>query len=451
MMILSRAAFAMLWVAILLSATGSFVSRAAAQDSVVEVNADVADSGLLSEDEIRALVAPVALYPDDLLAIVLPAATNPLQVVQAGRYLEKHKADASLQPDAEWDPAVLALINYPDVIQSMNDDLEWTEQLGNEVMDQQSDVLDMIQHIRAEATSTGYLASDEQQKVTQQGDTVVIESAQPEVVYVPTYDPQVVIEHSYSSYPPPVYSEPYPYYYAPGATFFAGAMTGAVFAYGFDWDDDDIDIDCCDGDFERGDFERNVERNFENTGDINIGSNNTRERNVDSSRFNADAKAGQGKMKWNSQKAKRNSTTSKQTRTKKSAQGVAPTRKAGQGSSMPSTNVKQRTTKSNRPGNQSGKVNINKGLGDYQSGSSAKKQSKRGSKSMSVGVGSTSRQSTGNRASGSLGKSSTRPGSSRKSGAFGGSGGGSKYVPTQRSRGSGSMQRSGRPSRSSRR
>jgi len=232
---------------------------------------------LLSADDLRALVAPVALYPDELLAIVLPAATNPLQVVEAQRFLDKQKADPSLQPDAEWDPAVLALLNYPEVVKQMNDDLDWTQQLGNAVMDQQKDVLDAIQAARSSASDAGYLQSNDQQTVVNEGDNIVIESAQPDVVYVPSYDPAPIVNNTYVNYPPPVYSEPYPYYYAPAATFFAGAFVGAAFAYGFDWDNDDIDID----------NDINISE-----GDINIGSGNT---NIDKSklenRFSGERKA----------------------------------------------------------------------------------------------------------------------------------------------------------------
>ncbi|HWA46765.1 MAG TPA: DUF3300 domain-containing protein [Dongiaceae bacterium] len=265
----------------------------------------------LSADELRALVAPVALYPDALLAIVLPAATNPLQVVEASRFLEQQKADPNLQPDENWDPAVIALLNYPQVIKQMNDDLGWTQDLGNAVMDQQEDVLNAIQTARSEASEAGYLQSNDQQNVTvTDNDNITIESAQPDTVYVPTYDPQTVVTNNYTSYPPPVYSEPYPYYYAPGAAFFTGAIVGATFAYAFDWDNDDIDIDCCDSGDINIDRNTNIER-----GDINIGSGNT---NIDKSkiqnRFNGDhAKAGanSGKMKWSPQKARQKSTAAR--------------------------------------------------------------------------------------------------------------------------------------------
>lgn len=258
---------------------------------------------LLSAEELNALVAPVALYPDELLAVVLPAATNPLQIVEAQRFLDQQKADPNLQPDESWDPAVIALLNYPEVIRQMNDDLGWTQDLGNAVLDQQDDVLNAIQTARAAAADAGYLHSNDQQVVVNDNDKIVIESAQPEVVYVPTYDPAPIVNNTYVEYPPPVYSDPYPAYYAPGATFLAGAFVGAAFAYGFDWDDNDIDIDCCGG---GGDFEGDININ---RGDVNIGSGNV---NIDQTkvqnRFNGDHKAADGKMKWSPQKARQNST-----------------------------------------------------------------------------------------------------------------------------------------------
>jgi hypothetical protein len=203
----------------------------------------VAGGSTLDVEALRVLVAPIALYPDDVLAVVLPASTTGLQIVQAQRYLDKHKADPSAQPNSDWDPSVLALLNYPEVLSRMNADLDWTSRLGDAVINQQADVMDAIQQIRNEAAASGYLKSDEKQVVTQEKETVIIKSADPEVVYVPTYDPQVVVEQTYVTAPPPVYSTPYPYYYSPAATFFTGAFVGAAFAYGFDWDDDDIDID----------------------------------------------------------------------------------------------------------------------------------------------------------------------------------------------------------------
>jgi hypothetical protein len=260
-------------------------------------------STLLTAEELNALVAPIALYPDDLLAIVLPAATNPVQVIEAQRFLDKRASDPNLKPDENWDPSVLALINYPEVVKKMNDDIGWTQDLGNAVLDQQDDVLKAIQAARSSASDGGYLQSNDKQTVINEGDNITIESSDPEVIYVPQYDPQPIVYNNYTtSYPPPYYSDPYPPYWYPTATFFAGAFVGAAFAYGFDWDNGDIDID----------NDVNISR-----GDTNIGSGNT---NIDRSKlenkFNGDRKAGaNNKMKWSSEKARRNSSTTRRTST----------------------------------------------------------------------------------------------------------------------------------------
>jgi hypothetical protein len=269
-----------------------------------DIQSDDQASTLLTAEELNTLVAPVALYPDELLAVVLPASTNPLQIVEAQRFLEQKKSNPDAKPNEEWDPSVLALLNYPQVIKQMNDDLSWTQDLGNAVMDQQADVLNAIQAARDSASDAGYLQSNDQVTVVNEGDNITIESSDPEVIYVPQYDPAPIVNNTYVNYPPPVYSEPYPPYWAPGAAFFTGAFVGAAFAYGFDWDDNDIDIDCCDG---GGDINNNVNVD---RGDINIGSGNTNiDRTKVQDRMNADRKAnGDGKMKWSSQKARQKST-----------------------------------------------------------------------------------------------------------------------------------------------
>ena len=134
----------------------------AQQQGAAAQQAAAAPSGeLLGPEELRPLVAPIALYPDDLLAIVLPASTNPVQIVEAQRFLEKRRTDQSLQPDPNWDPSILALINYPQVVAKMDADLAWTTALGNAVIDQLQDVMDMIQQLRAEPSATGYLQSNQ--------------------------------------------------------------------------------------------------------------------------------------------------------------------------------------------------------------------------------------------------------------------------------------------------
>jgi hypothetical protein len=280
-------------------------------------------STLLTAEELNALVAPVALYPDDLLAIVLPAATNPVQVVEAQRFLDKRASDPNLKPDEDWDPSVIALVNYPEVVKKMNDDLSWTQDLGNAVLDQQDDVLKAIQTARQGASDGGYLQSNDKQVVVNEGDNITIESSDPEVIYVPQYDPQPIVYNNYTTnYPPPYYSDPYPPYWYPTATFFAGAFVGAAFAYGFDWDNGDIDIDN-DIDISRG--------------DVNIG-NGDRTTNIDRSKlenkFNGDRKAGaNNKMKWSPEKARQKSSTTRKTASAKRPNSSNIQRQLGTGGS----------------------------------------------------------------------------------------------------------------------
>ena len=153
--------------------------------------------------ELDKLVAPIALYPDALLAQALPASAYPVDIVQAQRWLDKNKASVAKQDftglDAQsWDPAVKALARFPEVIRKMNDDLDWTTDLGDAFVNQPKDVADAIQRMRAKADTTGSLRTNQQQKVVKQKsnnqDVIIIESASPEVIYVPTYDPVQVYD-----------------------------------------------------------------------------------------------------------------------------------------------------------------------------------------------------------------------------------------------------------------
>ncbi|MGK9236562.1 DUF3300 domain-containing protein [Inquilinus limosus] len=241
---------------LLLAGASPFAAPAWAQDSAATQAAPKTVPNL------RDLVARIALYPDDLLSLVLPASAAPLDVVQAVRYLDKRAKDASSapSPDPNWDPAVIALLNYPEALRLMDSDLDWTEQLGQAVAGNLNGVLDAVQAIRAEATDAGYLASNDKVTVTRQPapaskasgmaasgsggrQTVVIRSADPDVVYVPTYSPATVVNQTYASAPPVAYPTPYLSYQSPAAPFFTGLLFGTALGYALDWDDDDIDID----------------------------------------------------------------------------------------------------------------------------------------------------------------------------------------------------------------
>lgn len=199
---------------------------------------------VLSAEELEALVGPVALYPDDLLAIVLPASTYPLQIVQAARFLEDLKTDSSLKPDDDWDDSVVALTNYPEVVEMMNKDLDWTWRLGEAVVAQQTDVIQAIEAFRDRAYASGNLKSDEFQTVTQEGDAIQITPVEEDVIYVPYYEPERVVVYQ----PRPVYyyyPRPYPVYYYPyplGYSFYDDYFWGVTTAFSIGWFSRDLHV-----------------------------------------------------------------------------------------------------------------------------------------------------------------------------------------------------------------
>src|SRR5712675_1223191 len=179
---------------------------------------------LLKPEQLEALVAPIALYPDELLANVLAASTYPLEVVQADRWL---KARKTLKSDAlktevvkqSWDDSVKALTSTADVISMMSDKIDWTKNLGDAVLAQQPDVMDAIQRLRTKAYDNKKLVTTKQQKVSVQTQenkqVVVIEPAEPGTMYVPYYEPATVYgTWPYAAYPP--YYFGYPSYIGEG-------------------------------------------------------------------------------------------------------------------------------------------------------------------------------------------------------------------------------------------
>src|SRR5512145_1415945 len=206
-----------------------------AQQPTAAAAADTTAAKPLTADQLQSLVAPIALYPDELLAQTLVASTYPLEIVQLQKWLAKHpdvkdKALADSVAKQPWDPSVQSMAAVPDVVKRLADDIQWTTELGNAFLAQQSDVMDAVQVMRKKAADKGALTSNAQQKVdtvvVEQKQVIVVQPTNPEVVYVPTYSPAVV-------YPPPVYPYPPIYYppYPPGAglvTFGVGMMWGAA-------------------------------------------------------------------------------------------------------------------------------------------------------------------------------------------------------------------------------
>lgn len=195
-------------------------------------------------EQLGSLVAPIAVYPDPLLAQVLAASTYPLEIIQLQQWLErnknlKDKALADAVAKELWDPSVQALAALPEVVNRLANDIKWTTDLGNAFLAQESDVMDAVQQMRKKALDKGTIASSEQQKVEtrviENKSVIVIEPTNPEVVYVPSYDPVVVYGPAYYPYPSIYY--PSWGYYAGGLalSFGVGVMMGAFWSGGWGW------------------------------------------------------------------------------------------------------------------------------------------------------------------------------------------------------------------------
>jgi hypothetical protein len=185
------------------------------------------------QEELDQMLAPIALYPDDLLTQVLMASTYPLEIVQAARWVST-KENKALKGDQltaalekqDWDPSVKSLVNSPEVLTMMNEKLDWTIKLGDAFLASEKDVMDTIQKLRLKAKEAGNLKSNDQQKVLVQENVIVIEPTNPTYVYVATYDPMVV----YGTW---WYTGYYPYYYYPYYGYGGGFWLGA--AWGYAW------------------------------------------------------------------------------------------------------------------------------------------------------------------------------------------------------------------------
>ncbi|MFZ3216622.1 MAG: DUF3300 domain-containing protein, partial [Candidatus Acidiferrales bacterium] len=190
-------------------------------------------------DQLQQLVAPIALYPDSLVAQVLAASTFPAEVVEADRWLQSNpnlKGDALAQAvdQQTWDPSVKALTAFPTVLGNMDKNISWTSSLGDAYYNQQQDVMNAIQVMRSKAEAAGNLKSTSQQTVDTQGSTIVIQPADPQIVYVPAYNPWVVYGYPVSPWP---YWYPYPgiWFGGPYLSFGIGFGIGFYGGYGWGW------------------------------------------------------------------------------------------------------------------------------------------------------------------------------------------------------------------------
>jgi len=267
----SRSLVAILCAALLVPGQTVFLAQAASPAPAQSA----AEAPKLPPEQLDALVAPIALYPDPLLGQVLVASTYPLEIVQLQQWLAKNpglkdKALADAVAKQPWDPSIQSMAALPDAVKRLGDDIQWTTGLGNAFLAQQSDVMDAVQRMRKKAEGTGALKTNEQQtvetKVIEQKTVIVVEPANPQVVYVPSYNPVVV-------YGPPVYAYP-PIYYPPyptGAVVAAGMISFGVgiaigaawghggYGYGCGWGGNNINV--------------NVNNNFNRNTNINRGGN----------------------------------------------------------------------------------------------------------------------------------------------------------------------------------
>src|SRR5258708_15102120 len=206
---------------LLTTAPGAFADQAPQSEASPPVQA-----AQQTPAQLQQLVAPIALYPDALVAQILAAATYPDQIVEADRWLRQHTDLKGQQLGQEvdrqpWDPSVKALTEFPSVLANMDKNLSWTSSLGDAYVNQQQEVMNAGQVMRDRAQKAGNLKSTSQEKVTQQVQTIVVEPTDPEVVYVPEYDPWLA------------YGEPigiWPGWYSYPGLFLAGP--GMAFGFG---------------------------------------------------------------------------------------------------------------------------------------------------------------------------------------------------------------------------
>ncbi|MGE5237473.1 MAG: DUF3300 domain-containing protein [Chloroflexota bacterium] len=208
---------------------------------------------VFKQEELDQLLAPIALYPDEVVSQVLMASTYPLEVVQADRWMKQNKdlkgdALAAALEQQPWDPSVKSLVQFPQVLDMMNDRLDWTQKVGDAFLAQQKDVMDTVQKLRWKAEDQGNLKTTNEQKVIveKETQTIIIQPANPEVVYVPVYNPTVVYgPWWYPAYPPYYY---YPPGYVAGAALFSfgvGIALGAAWGWawgGCNWGHRNVDI-----------------------------------------------------------------------------------------------------------------------------------------------------------------------------------------------------------------
>ncbi len=347
-----------------------------------------------SAAELEKLAAPIALHPDPLIALILPASVYPLEIVQAARFLKDNPGGKVA--DQPWDENVRALAEFPEMIQKMNDDLDWTMDLGRAFLEQQKELMDTIQALRNKASSSGVLKTSseqvvvvtntvvettvEQQVVYVTNTVVQIQPSNPEVIYVPSYPPTIYA-------PPPAYVGP-----PPVLTFAAGVATGLIIANNCDWNGGGVYVG------HHGDVDINVNNN------VNVNRNTTRNTSVsgnsgqkwqpDQSRMASSGAPGARSSTQSAQARGYNSGASPGANSAKRASPAsastrpAPSTGAPRASQQPAAGASRNSpsagTSASRPSPSASKPSAFSGSG---SGSSARQSSSRGASSRGGGGG----------------------------------------------------------------
>ena len=202
-----------------------------------------ADAPAFSQAELDQMLAPIALYPDPLLAQILIASTYPLEIVEAARWSSRNPQLAgedavAAVADRDWDPSVKALVAFPDVLARMDEDLDWTRNLGDAMLFQEAQVMDSVQFLRARADAAGSLEQDKHVRVIREQETIIIEPVETRLVHVPYYDTRVVYGPWWRPAYPPLYWGPPSYYYPTYTGFYWSAgihLSPGFFFSSFYW------------------------------------------------------------------------------------------------------------------------------------------------------------------------------------------------------------------------
>jgi len=381
----------------------------------------------IPNDQLDSLVAPIALYPDPLLAQVLVASTYPLEIMQLQQWLTKNsglkdKALSDAVMKENWDPSIQSMAALPDVVKRLSDDVKWTTDLGNAFLAQESDVMDAVQRMRVKAQGAGNLKSNEQMKVETQTveskTVVVIVQTNPQVVYVPTYNPVVVYGPPVYPYPPIAYPPPGAYVAGAAISFGVGLAIGAAWGGG-GW--------CCNSGWGHGNNNITINNNNNYVKNTNVSGGNRN--NINSGNRNSGNSSWQHNPQHRGGTPYSNKATANQYGGARQNQGQAGARQqpgannraagggaSGAGANRPGAGGAAGNTGANRgggsPGASGGDRAGGAGGGDRVGNRSVPSSSGGGSKGGALG------------GSGGASGSSARTSSSRGSSSMGGSGGG---------------------------